>query len=171
MPPAPVYASESTVTALGIVTQVNDPEKLGRVRAKLPGHGDLETGWIEVVVPGAGKSKGLVALPGIDDRVLLLFPGGDPAQAVVVGGLYGADGPPDAGVEGGAVRRYTFSTPGGQCVRLDDEGRKVRLEDSTGNYVELGPELAILHAAVDFTLEAPGRAIRVKSRSVDFEQA
>ncbi|HVR83798.1 MAG TPA: phage baseplate assembly protein V [Planctomycetota bacterium] len=170
LPPVPVTASEATVTALGIVTRVDDPEKLGRVRAKLPGHGDLETGWIEVVVPGAGKSKGLVALPGIDDRVLLLFPGGDPAQALVIGGLYGADGPPDAGVEAGAIRRYTFSTPGGQCVRLDDAGRKIRLEDSTGSYIELGPERAVLHAAVDLTLEAPGRAIRVKSSTVDFEQ-
>jgi phage baseplate assembly protein V len=170
VPPAPVYSSEATVTALGIVTRVDDPEKLGRVRATLPGQGDLETGWIEVVVPGAGKSKGLVALPGVDDRVLLLFPGGDPAQAIVVGGLYGADGPPDAGILGGATRRYTFSTPGGQCVRLDDGGKKVRLEDATGNYFELGPDLAILHAAVDLTLEAPGRAIRVKGRTVDFEQ-
>jgi len=123
-----------------------------------------------VIVPGAGKSKGLVALPGIDDRVFLLLPGGDPAQAVVVGGLYGSGGPPDAGVEGGAMKRYTFSTPGGQCVRLDDAKRKVRLEDSTGSYIELGPELAIVHAAVDLTLEAPGRAIRVKGRTVDFEQ-
>jgi len=39
-------ASEAAVAALGIVTQVDDPEKLGRVRATLPGHGDLETGWI-----------------------------------------------------------------------------------------------------------------------------
>lgn len=169
-PPPALPSSEGTVAALGIVTQVDDPEKLGRVRATLPGHGDLETGWIEVIVPGAGKSKGLVALPGIDDRVFLLFPGGDPAQAVVVGGLYGAGGPPDAGVDGGAMKRYTFSTPGGQCVRLDDAKRKVRLEDSTGSYIELGPELAIVHAAVDLTLEAPGRAIRVKGRTVDFEQ-
>jgi phage baseplate assembly protein V len=170
LPPAPPYSSEATVTALGVVTQVDDPEKLGRVRVTLPGQGDLETGWIEVVVPGAGKSKGLVALPGIDDRVLLLFPGGDPAQAIVLGGLYGAGGPPDAGIEGGATRRYTFSTPGGQCVRLDDAGKKVRLEDCTGNYIELGPERAVFHAAVDLTLEAPGRAIRVKGRTVDFEQ-
>ncbi len=169
-PPPSTPVSEATVAALGIVTQVDDPEKLGRVRATLPGHGDLETGWIEVIVPGAGKSKGLVALPGIDDRVLLLFLGGDPAQAVVVGGLFGSEGPPDAGVEGGAMKRYTFSTPGGQRVRLDDAGRKVRLEDSTGSYVELGPDLAIVHAAVDLTLEAPGRAIRVKGRTVDFEQ-
>ncbi len=171
LPPPPREESGATVAALGQVTQVDDPEKLGRVRASLPAYGDLETGWTEVLVPGAGKAKGLVALPGIGDRVLLLFPDGDPAQAVVAGGLYGADGPPDSGVEGGATRRYTFATPGGQKLQLDDAGKKLRLEDQSGSYLELGPERAILHAAVDLTLEAPGRAVRIRGRSVDFDEA
>jgi phage protein D/phage baseplate assembly protein gpV len=171
LPPPPREESTATVAALGQVTQVDDPEKLGRIRASLPAHGELETGWIEVLVPGAGKAKGLVALPGIGDRVLLLFPEGDPAQAVVAGSLYGSDGPPDSGVEGGAIRRYTFSTPGGQKVQLDDAGKKVRLEDQSGNYLELSPDRAILHAAVDLTLEAPGRAVVIRGRSVDFDQA
>ena len=171
VPPPPREESSATVVALGQVTQVDDPEKLGRVRASLPAHGDLETGWIEVLVPGAGKSKGLVALPGIGDRVLLLFPEGDPAQAVVAGGLYGSDGPPDSGVEAGATRRYTFATPGGQKVQLDDAGKKLRLEDQTGSYVELSPDRAIFHSKVDLTLEAPGRALRIRGRSIDFEQA
>jgi uncharacterized protein involved in type VI secretion and phage assembly len=170
-PPPPREEHRGMVAALGVITQVDDPEKLGRVRATLPAHSDLETGWIEVVVPGAGKSKGLVALPGVGDKVLLFFLHGDPAQAVVAGGLYGTDGPPDSGVEGGAMKRYTFATPGGQRVQLDDFGRKLRLEDSTGSYLELGPEKAVLHAAVDLTLEAPGRAIRVRGQSVDFQQA
>lgn len=171
LPPPPREELPATVTALGQVTQVDDPEKLGRVRATLPALGDLETGWIEVLVPGAGKAKGLVALPGVGDRVLLLFPDGDPAQAVVAGSLYGPDGPPDSGVEGGATRRYTFTTGGGQKLLLDDAGKKLRLEDQSGSYLELGPDRAILHAAVDLTLEAPGRALRIRGRSVDFEQA
>jgi uncharacterized protein involved in type VI secretion and phage assembly len=170
LPPPPREESPATVAALGQVTQVDDPEKLGRVRVSLPALGELETGWIEVLVPGAGKSKGLVALPGIGDRVLLLFPDGDPAQALVAGGLYGPDGPPDSGVEGGSMRRYTFTTSGGQKLQLDDAGRKLRLEDQSGSYLELGPERAILHAAVDLTLEAPGHALRIRSHSVDFEQ-
>jgi len=171
LPPPPREEVAATVTALGQVTQVDDPEKLGRLRASLPALGDLETGWIEVLVPGAGKAKGLVALPGIGDRVLLLFPDGDPAQAVVAGSLYGADGPPDSGVEGGATRRYTFTTSGGQKLMLDDAGKKLRLEDQTGSYLELSPDRALLHAAVDLTLESPGRALRIRARSVDFEQA
>lgn len=171
VPPPPLDEALATQTALGQITQVDDPEKLGRVRASLPALGELETGWIEVLVPGAGKAKGLVALPGVGDRVLLLLPGGDPSQAVVAGGLYGADAPPDTGVEGGAVRRFTFATPGGQKLQLDDAGRLLRLEDQTGSYLELSHERAILHSAVDLTLEAPGRALRIRGQTVDFEQA
>lgn len=170
-PSPPEPPPRGTTAALAIITQVDDPEKLGRVRASLPAWGDLETGWIEVMLPGAGKNKGFVALPGVGDRVLVLFLHGDPAHAVVAGGLYGAEGPQDSGVAGGAVMRYTFGTPGGRRLQFDDENRRIRLEDPDGNYVEFGPERFLLHSAVDLTLEAPGRAITVRGASVDFRRA
>jgi uncharacterized protein involved in type VI secretion and phage assembly len=171
-PPAPPEPPpRGTTAALAIITQVDDPEKRGRVRASLPGWGDLETGWIEVMFPGAGKNKGFVALPGVGDRVLVLFLHGDPAQAVVAGGLYGSDGPQDSGVAGGAVMRYTFGTPGGRRLQFDDENRRIRLEDPDGNLIEFGPERFLVHSKVDLTLEAPGRAITVRGASVDFKRA
>lgn len=171
-PPAPPEPPRrGTTAALAIITQVDDPERLGRVRASLPAWGDLETGWMEVMLPGAGKNKGFVALPGVGDRVLVFFLHGDPAQAVVAGGLYGAEGPQDSGVAGGAVMRYTFGTPGGRRLQFDDENRRIRLEDPDGNYVEFGPERFVLHSSVDLTLEAPGRCVTVRGASVDFKRA
>lgn len=167
-PPAPAAGATA---AMGVVADVDDPDRLGRVRVTLPGLGDLDTGWAAVMVPGAGRDKGCVALPDVNDRVLVLLPDGDPARAVVLGGLYGADGAPDPGVEGGAVRRYTFVTPGGQRLRLDDQARAVRLETRDGSYVELGPERATVHAETDLCLEAPGRAVTIRGRSVDFRRA
>lgn len=169
-PSPPEPPRRGTTAALAIITQVDDPEKLARVRASLPAWGDLETGWIEVMLPGAGKNKGFVALPGVGDRVLVLFLHGDPAQAVVAGGLYGAEGPADSGVAGGAVMRYTFGTPGGRRLQFDDENRRIRLEDPDGNYVEFGPERFLLHSAVDLTLEAPGKCVTVRGASVDFKR-
>jgi phage baseplate assembly protein gpV/phage protein D len=171
LPPVPDAAAPTTGTAVGVVTDVDDPEKLGRVRALLPGLGDLETGWMAVVVAGAGPGKGCVALPDVDDRVLLLLPDGDPARALVLGGLYGGAGAPDPGVEGGAVKRYTFGTPGGQTIRLDDAKKSLRVQNADGSFLELTPSLVTLHAAADLKIEAPGKSVVIRGRSVDFQRA
>jgi uncharacterized protein involved in type VI secretion and phage assembly len=155
----------------GVVVSVDDPDALGRVKVMLPTYGDVETDWMGVVVPGAGSGKGLVALPDVEDQVLVLFARGDPTKGVVVGGLYGAEAPPDTGVEGGAVRRYTFRTPGEQQVQLDDERETIRLENSDGSFIELSPEKTTLHSNVRLEIEAPGRPVVIRGRSIDFESA
>jgi phage baseplate assembly protein gpV len=132
--------------------------------------------------------KGVIALPEVDDRVLVLFVNGDPAQAVVLGGLYGTQSPPDAGVEDGAVRRYTVVTPGGQRVQLDDARETVRIEnsdgdflqlspdelrmgDSNGSLIELTPSRCLIHAATRLEIEAPGQSVVIRGHSIDFESA
>ncbi len=153
---------------LGEVTSVDDPDGRGRVQVRLSAYGDVETDWLGVLVPGAGQDKGVVALPDVGDTVLvLLLPGG---AGVVAGGLYGTIAPPDTGVEGGAVKRFSLRTPGGQIVTLDDAKTSVRIEDKTGSYLEMTPEKVLVHAAVDLSLEAPGRAVTVTGRTVDFRQ-
>jgi phage baseplate assembly protein gpV len=171
-PPSPLSrAAPTPAVTLGRVTRVDDPQDLGRVRVALPAYGDTESEWLQTLIPGAGEGKGLVALPDVGDRVLVLLASGDPGQSVVLGGLYGTQGPPDSGVEGGAVRRYTLRTPGGQQVVLDDARRSVRLSDRTGNRVELSPSRLRVHAAVDLEIEAPGKAVTIRGETIDFERA
>ena len=160
----------AAIAALAEVTSVDDPDGRGRVRVSFPTYGDVESDWLGVVVPGAGSDRGLVALPDVGDTVLVAFAHEDPATGVVVGGLYGAGGPPDPGVSDAAVRRFSMRTAGGQWITLDDENKKLRLEDVTGSSVELSPDQVTVHAAVDLTIEAPGRAVVVRAKSVDFEQ-
>ena len=63
----------------GVVKSVDDPDQLGRVQVTLPTLGDIESAWMEVLSVGAGSGKGLVALPDVDDSVLVLLIHGDPA--------------------------------------------------------------------------------------------
>ena len=169
-PPKSPDRARAASTALGVVTRVDDPEHRGRVRVSLPTHGNVETEWIGVLGTAAGK-KGLVALPDVGDHVLLLFQGEDPGQGLVIGGLYGAEVPADWGIEGGSVQRYTFLTPAGQKLGLDDSRKLVRLENSNGSYVELSPEKVRLHSQADLEIEAPGRALVLRGKTVDFQKA
>ena len=170
VPPPPRPAPAGVTVTLGVVTQINDPQGAGRVKVALPAYEDLETDWLAVLAAGAGPGKGLVAIPDNGDRVLVMLLQGDPGRGVVLGGLYGMAGPPDSGVEGGAVARYTFLTPGGQRVRLDDTAQMIRLENSRGSFVELRPDTVHLFAATDLTIEAPGRRIILRSNAIDFER-
>lgn len=170
-PPEVRRRLSAAAAALGEVTSVDDPDGRGRVKVSFPAYGDVESDWLGTAIPGAGSDRGIVALADVGDHVLVVFPHEDPATGVVVGGLYGTGGPPDPGVADAAVKRFTLSTAGGQHVALDDENNKVRLEDATGSSIELAPGGMTVHAAVDLTIEAPGKAIVVRAKSVDFEQA
>ena len=88
----------------------------------------------------------------------------------MLGGLYGAKGLPDEVFAGGEVRRFTFLTPGGQGIRLDDSDKSVRLENSKGSFVELLPDKVKLHAATDLEIEAPGRSIVFRGDKIDFKR-
>ncbi len=171
LPPIPHTRETRVVAAFGVVTRVDDPDNLGRIKVSLPTYGDVETEWMGVLAPGAGGRKGLVTLPDVGDHVLVIFADADPTQGIVLGGLYGTGEPPDSGVEGGKVQRYTLVTPGGQLIRLDDAKRLVHVEDSTGSFVELAPGKVSLHAAVDLQIEAPGQAIVIRGQTIDFEKA
>lgn len=171
-PPISHPPPRGPIAALGIVTHVNDPEGFGRVRVKLPTYKDIETDWMGVVTPGAGQGKGLLALPDVNDTVLVLLPSGDPANGVVLGGLYGmwTREEWDWGVDESAVKRYTLRTPGGQRVRLDDAKQIIRLENSDGSYLEMSPEKVTIHSQRDLQIEAPGRNLVIKANKVDFQQ-
>ncbi|MCA0308969.1 MAG: phage baseplate assembly protein V [Actinobacteria bacterium] len=186
-PPAPPRPRARDQVTLGVVSDVDDPEDRGRVRVRLPAYPDLETGWAPVLLPAAGADKGVVALPEVDDHVLVLLPGHDPAHAIVLGGLYGPDSPPLPRTErpgnsaqaapalaGGAPERGATAlvrTRDGQQVVLDGTNRILSLTDGHGSSVELGPALVRITAATDVLIEAPGRALRVRARTVDFEEA
>ena len=55
--------------------------------------------------------------------------------------------------------------------RLLDEVETLRLEDAQGSALELAGDAVLLSAKTDLTIEAPGRSIKIRSSSVDFETA
>jgi uncharacterized protein involved in type VI secretion and phage assembly len=172
LPPAPISHTHRSLATLGIVTKVDDPEKFGRVCVKLSNYNDVETDWLQVLTAGAGIGKGLLAIPDVDDSVLVFFPNGELTQGIVLGGLFGAMQSEgfDWGVDEARVKRFSLLTGGGQKMIFDDTNKKLRVENSDGSFIEMSPEKVHLHSQRDLEIEAPGRAIRIKANTVDFEQ-
>lgn len=152
-PPQVASRPQADIATFGEVFEVNDPSDLARVRVRLPAYKNVQSGWMSVVIPGAGAGKGLIALPNVGDTVLVLLPGGNPGLGFVLGGLYAQHKAPDSGVELGRVQAHTWIGPGNQKIQLHDglTGGKIRLENGAGAYIELnGGRITIAGQAIDF---------------------
>jgi uncharacterized protein involved in type VI secretion and phage assembly len=88
--------------AMGIVTQNDDPDGMGRVRVKFPWLGpDVEGAWARIATPSAGKERGLLMLPVPGEEVLVAFEHGDTTRPFVLGSLFnGVDKPGDDLLQG-----------------------------------------------------------------------
>lgn len=170
--PKPVPRPRQSLATLGIVTGLADPEGFGRVRVKLPNYNDVETDWMQVLSAGAGLGKGLIALPDIDDTVLVFFPRGELTQGIVLGGLYGVMQRDDWdwGVEESNVKRFRLQTAGNQKISFDDVKQILRMENSDGSFVEMSPEKVSFFSRRDLEIAAPGHAILIKGKTIDFER-
>ncbi len=84
---------------IGIVTNNNDPDQMGRVKVKFPAlpnssSGPLESTWARIAVLGAGNARGTFMTPQVNEEVLVGFENGDSRRPLVIGSLYnGRDKP------------------------------------------------------------------------------
>jgi uncharacterized protein involved in type VI secretion and phage assembly len=83
--------------AVAIVTANDDPDKLGRVKVQYPTlGGEVESGWARVVRGASGKERGVVALPEVNDEVVVGFEHGDVRRPFVLGALFNGKDTPGA---------------------------------------------------------------------------
>lgn len=92
-PPAEFISEPSGEPELAVITDNEDPEGLGRVKAKLFWQTDNETTpWIRVAQTMAGQGRGKVHgfyfIPEIDDEVMVGFENNNPDMPFVMGSLY-----------------------------------------------------------------------------------
>ena len=80
---------------VGLVTNNQDPEELGRVRVSYPALGtDHEGWWARVAGAAAGGGRGLLMMPQAGDEVLLGFEHDDEERPVVLGSVWNGEGKP-----------------------------------------------------------------------------
>jgi uncharacterized protein involved in type VI secretion and phage assembly len=114
---------------VGIVTNNKDEDGLGRVKVKIPRlSGDDESYWARVVSFMAGKERGALFLPEVDDEVLVAFEHGDIAMPYILGALWnGVDVPPETNSDGENNIRVIKSRSG-HVIRLNDKDGEETIE-------------------------------------------
>jgi len=118
----------------GMVVDVDDPEKLGRITAKVPEIlQDQTSPWALPAVPFAGPSHGLVLIPEVGDGVWIEFEAGDPSRPIWTGGWWASGELPDPGDT--EVRVLVTST--GQKLVLDDKNKEIHLVHSGGAEISM----------------------------------
>ncbi len=136
-----VFAGSSRETdriygvVIGVVTNNQDPDGLGRVKVHLPWLAmEIESNWARVVAPMAGNDRGLYLLPEVNDEVLVAFEHGRAEFPYVLGSLWnGKDKSPGTNEDGKNNVRLLKSRSG-HVVRLDDSegGEKIEIVDAKG---------------------------------------
>jgi uncharacterized protein involved in type VI secretion and phage assembly len=149
---------------IGIVTNNDDPDKLNRVRLKLPYLSqEQETGWARVLQPGAGKGRGWNVLPEIDDEVLVGFEHGSIDRPFVLGGLVnGKDQPPylnNSGLlDNGKVVARTFTSSLGHEMYVADGSKAA---DQHIKLITAGREATLFLGVEKIDLQAEGIPVKV----------
>ena len=108
---------------IGLVTNNDDPDKLGRVKVKFPSLTDSdESTWAKVLAPGGGDTRGMQCTPEVQDEVLVGFEHDDKRRPVVLGGLWSrTDPPPRDVVDHGAVSRRSWMSRSGHLIEMVDD--------------------------------------------------
>lgn len=139
------------------VTDVLDPEALGRVRVRLTSRKvtGLDRAWARLATLMAGDRRGTWFVPDVGDQVLVAFEGGDPRRPYVVGALWNDSArPPETMDAAGANPRRVIATGGGTRIAVDDELQRVEIRDANGNSIVLEPSGISITASAKLTISA-----------------
>jgi len=119
----------------GQVTDKNDPNNLGRLRAKVPRLlGDTETGWALPAFPYGGTSEqGLFLVPDVGSGVWIEFEEGHLSYPVWTGTWYSSGSIP----ESAQPAQKVLKTQSGHKIVFDDDGGTLTITDSNGNSIAM----------------------------------
>ncbi|MBI1878918.1 MAG: VgrG-related protein [Chloroflexi bacterium] len=150
----------------GLVTNLNDPDNLGRIKVKYAWLGEIESDWVRMASPMGGGGRGFFYLPEVNDEVLLTFEHGDVHRPYVIGFLWSSpDKPPEANdkaVGSGKVNQRILRSRSGHIITLDDtDGQeKITIRDKTTKnelMIDSAKNSMTIKVDGDFSVEAKGK--------------
>lgn len=138
-----------------IVTDIVDPDSIGRIQVKLPWLGEAGAevrAWATLITPYADDNQGFEFLPAVDTQVVVAFEAGDLRRPYIVGSCWnGKEKLPEAPAAANNKRlirsragsllefddtqgaaKVTLSMESGHKLVLDDGAQSVTLSHSNG---------------------------------------
>lgn len=162
---------------VGVVTNNQDPQKMGRVKVKFPWLSDAdESNWARVATPMAGKERGFYFLPEVDDEVLVAFEHGDARFPYVVGALWnGTDTPPADNADGKNNVRVIKSRSG-HVIRLTDEDGKEKIEiidksEKNSIVIDTSEKTLTITTDKDIVLSAAQGSIKLDAKEIEIKSS
>jgi len=135
---------------IGVVTDLKDPDGLGRVRVRFPYLEDQQSTWAKICSPMAGKNRGFFFRPEVDDELLVAFEMGDPRRPYVLGALWSKTDTPPADDGNAEKNNWRFirsrsghlfkfdDTKGSERIEVIDKDSKLKLViDTAGDKVQI----------------------------------
>ncbi|MDR2615024.1 MAG: phage baseplate assembly protein V [Oscillospiraceae bacterium] len=121
------------------ITNIKDPDGLGRVRCKLLSKDPdvAETDWCYCMTPYGGKAYGMFFFPSVGDLVYLAYLGGEITNPVVIGSFWAGETKAPYKIDSGKNEIASVKTPRGIELRLDDKDGKQKLLLTTPSGAQL----------------------------------
>lgn len=180
---------------IGIVTDLNDPEKLGRIKVRITGRDALpyETDFIRMMTPMTGQQWGCFFLPEVGDEVLVSFVDGDVSRPYVLGALWNREYKPPVTMEGQnndirMIRTRSghelifndadqkesihIKTPQQLSIQLDDQKETIVVQDKDGKnmlMIDGKNGLIAVQANSKMTLQSGGSSITLDKQSLQIQ--
>lgn len=137
---------------IGLVTDVEDPEEMGRVRVRFPWLSDDNVSdWARVATALASSSLGMYFQPEVGDEALVAFEMDDIRRPYILGFLWNGDNQPPAT----DVNLRMIQTVSGHKLIFDDTSgsEAIKIEDSNGNKITLDANGVTIESAKDVTIK------------------
>ena len=154
----------------GVVTDVQDPLLLGRIRARVPDVlGDQESGWALPCAPFGGNQNGFFALPAVGTGVWIEFEHGDPDYPIWSGCWWGSAAEMPPLLLAPPYQKVMIVTEGGQTVTLDDTPGigGVTLETATGQKIVLSATGVEIDNGMGAKITMTGPQVSVNNGALD----
>jgi len=157
---------------VGIITNNQDPDELGRVKVKIPRiSGEDESNWARVVSFMAGNDRGAYFLPEVDDEVLVAFEFGDINMPYVIGSLWNGQDKIPLTNDDGKNNIRVIKSRYGNMIRLDDTEGEEKIEIIDKNeenmiVIDVNNKISIT-SVNDIEISAPDGKITIEMKELE----